>query len=822
MIGLAIQNSGATRLTGALLCGTALAGIVSLSPALAQSDVSASNANTIETVTVTAQRRSQDILDVPYNISAVSGETIEQNQILDTAELMRGISGVSVVDRGDRNASVVNGIRIRGLNVDSSALGDYAVSAASTVSTYVNDTPIFANFLLKDIARVEVLKGPQGTLYGSGALGGTVRYVLNAPQLDSLSGSVSVTGSHVGGSDGAGYSVTGILNVPVDDTLAVRVSGTRYDYPGITDSVNLYKLDSNGIPVAPNGELSPNASYYSKKDTDYARGWNGRVAVLWKPTENFDVTASFMGQSDQYGGRRVQTLGTDGYGRPYQSNESGNVLPEPGSRDVYLTSLEANLDLGFATLTSSTSYYNHHGDLDSDNTGFYAQNGWYANFYYNYPRPASLAARGYGDKAFVEEVRLVSEGEGPIDYVLGLYYSNQQTYSFQNSYLLGFKQWWDAAYPGISSLVSGDQDWLFRRHERYVDKAVYGEVTWHITDTVQLTGGMRYFDDSSHAAVHMEFPLWVGLFPISDSEFDTSKSKPIFKGNASWTFMPENMVYTTISQGYRRGGTNGTPTSGYFYEDPAWLTYKPDSVVNYEVGAKGKIDNIVYNVDLFYVDWSDPQLNTSTTNWGFFAVQNGSKATTKGIEAQVDAYTGNWHYGLGYTYTEATLGADLYAADGTYLINTKGASLPGAPKHVVNGAVDYSLPFEDGTAMFFHIDGYYQSSALDTAFSENVFPNSLTIYPPPTYLPVNSPFFGQPKYYDKMPGFMLWNISSTYSFGKWNTTLWVKNLFNADGVTGVYTEAYMGPFPAENYYGNASKALISLPRTVGVTVNYKF
>lgn len=819
----ASQMTAAARLTASLLCGTALAGAVMIAPALAQgSSHTTANADSIETVTVTAQRRTQNILDVPYNISAVSGTTIDQNQIQSNAELMRSIPGVTVVDRGPRNATVVNGIRIRGLNVDSSALGDYAVSAASTVSTYVNDTPIFANFLLKDIKQVEVLKGPQGTLYGSGALGGTVRYVLNAPQLNQYNGSIEVSGSHVDNSGGVGFTATGIVNIPLTNTLALRLNGTRYDYPGVTNDINLYKLDASGNPVAPNGVLSPNAVYYRKNGADYAKGWYGRAALLWKPSSRFNVTFNFMGQSDQYGGRRTTTLGANGYGVPYKSNQSGNVLPEPGTRDVWLGAMEANLDLGFATLTSSTSYYNQHGDIVSDNTGFYAQNGWYADFYYNYPRPASEASRGYGDKAFIEELRLVSQGKNTIDYVFGLYYQNHIQSSFQNSYLLGFKQWWDAAFPTSANLVTGNQDWLFTSQQRFISKAVYGELTYHITHKVQLTGGFRYFEDNSTNKVHMDFPLWAGLYAPSNSSGRTANDRAIFMLNASWKFAHDNLLYSTFSQGYRRGGTNGTPTSGNFAESPAWLTYRPDTVNNYEMGAKGKVSNIVYNIDAFYVDWNNPQINTSTTNWGFFAVQNGKSARTEGIEAQADMFSGPWHYGLGYTYTESVLTAPLVAADGSYVINSKGAELPGAPKNILTGTVDYNMPLNDGSAVFFHLDGYYQSSSLDTAFSPNVFKNTTTIYPPPSYAPVNSPFYGQPKYYDKMPGFMLWNASVAYSLGDWTATLWIKNIFDANGVTGVYTQAYMGPFPAENYYGNASKALISLPRTVGVTVKYNF
>jgi len=155
--------------TVSLILGTGGVAMGILSVAQAQSAPQplnpAASAPALEEVIVTAQRRKENILDVPYNINAVSGAQIDDNHVMDIAELMRSVPGVSVVDRGDRNSSVIDGIRIRGLNVDSSALGDYAVSAASTVSSYVNDTPLFANFLLTDINRVEVLEGPQGTLF---------------------------------------------------------------------------------------------------------------------------------------------------------------------------------------------------------------------------------------------------------------------------------------------------------------------------------------------------------------------------------------------------------------------------------------------------------------------------------------------------------------------------------------------------------------------------------------------------------------------------------------------------------------------------------
>ena len=145
--------------------------MLSATPAvLAQED--GTEEGKIEVIEVTANRRVQSIQEIPYNISAVSGEALESAQIVDASEMMRGVAGITVVDRGYRNSGTVNGVIIRGVNVDNGANGDVPLSAVPTVATYVNDTPLYANFILKDIEQVEVLRGPQGTLYGSGALAG--------------------------------------------------------------------------------------------------------------------------------------------------------------------------------------------------------------------------------------------------------------------------------------------------------------------------------------------------------------------------------------------------------------------------------------------------------------------------------------------------------------------------------------------------------------------------------------------------------------------------------------------------------------------------
>lgn len=752
---------------------------------------------TIDAVVVTANRREQKVEDIPYNISAVSGADIEAKAIVDAPELLRSVPGVAVVDRGYRNSGVTNGVFIRGLNVDGSALGDYAVSGVSTVSTYVDDTPIFANFILKDVERVEVLRGPQGTLYGSGSLGGTVRYITRDPNPAAFSGMVSGGVSKVEGSDSVGYRTDATVNIPLGDRAALRINGALLDYPGVTDYVNLYVLDSTGAPKAPLGVLNPAAEYRTKKDADTVDIKYLQAALLLEPTDSLKIKASYIHQSDDIGGRRQVTRGVDGYGHRYGKYQNGSVQLEPSSRQVDLGSLEATLDLGFATLTSSTSYYDHHGDSISENTGFYAKAGFLA-FYYNYPRPMASAVRQYGDKSWVQELRLVSKTGGPIDYVIGGYYQDQKLLSAQQSYLRGFKRWWDAA-TGLPAVVAGDQDFDYLRNERFKTAAGYGELTWHASDTVQLTGGLRYFSNDSQNDTHIALPLYVGFAPPTDVTYSNSDSGWLFKGNASWNFNPDNMLYATVSEGYRRGGSNAVPLTGTFAEDPRWQVYGPDRVTNYEVGIKGTSDRFRYTVTLFRVDWKDIQLNTATPNWGFYVVQNGGKARTQGLEAELQGrLTDELRFNLGYSYVDAKLVEDMFSpVNAVTPIARSGAMLPGTPKNSFNIGLNWTRTLSNGVVWNSWLNGYYQSETRNSIGTSPLFDRT----------------FG---------GFSIWDASTSLSFDKWDVNLYVKNIFNEPGVTGAYTENYMGTRPSVGYYGNGSKDLIALPRTVGAVLTYRF
>lgn len=755
----------------------------------------------LEEIVVTANRREQTVLEVPYNISAVAGEALERSLILDNADLMRTVASAAVVDRGLRNQGVINGIIIRGLNVDGSALGDYALSTVPTVSTYVNDTPIYANFLLRDVERVEVLRGPQGTLYGSGSLGGTVRYIMRDPDSSGFAGRVQGSASQTEGSDGTNWTIDAMLNVPLAETLAFRLNVSHVDQAGIVDYPNVYQLDDAGIPVAPSGVLSTDAAYRRVRDADSAQLDYARAALRWTPSDRFQALLSYQHQEDDVGGRRQETPGPDGFGNRYRDYENGSIQREPSSRTADLAALEIDVEFGFATLTSSTSWYQHEGDSVSENTGFYAQNHWLQNFYYNYPRPMASAVRTFSDEAFVQELRLASKAvEGRrYDWVAGLYYIDQDLGSTQESYLRGFKRWWDAANIGADNWVSGDKDFDYARDENFEEFALFGQLTWYLTETVDVTIGVRWFDNELTNDTFLALPLWAGLFPTSESSAKFTDDDVLFKANLSWRFQPDYLLYATISEGYRRGGTNAVPTDGFFAEDPGFLDYDPDSVVNYEVGMKGRAGSVQFSAAAFYIDWQDVQINTATPNWGFFAAQNGGDARNMGLEFELSQVVSDvFRYSIGYSYIDAELRNDVYAPGNTttpYAL--EGQRLPGTAEHMLSVSLDYDRPLANGWTWRSNVQGYYQSE------TENA---------------INS----SPRFAATLDSFALLHLNTGLDFGQWQARLFVRNLTNEEGVTGLFTEAYMGTSPAQNYYGNGSKQFLSLPRTVGLSVTVDF
>ena len=819
---------------------TAIIASTQVSQALAQDQAAEANSEDtllLEEVIVTATSRATTTQDIPYNISAIKGSDIQQQNIVNANDLMRTIAGVSVVDRGYRNLGHINSLVIRGINVDNGLNGEVGLSAAPTVATYVDNIPLFASFLLKDLQRVEVLRGPQATLYGSGALGGTVRYIMNKPDPTGFYGEATGTIGKTDGSSGQNLSGDVVLNFPIGENAAFRLSGGIIDNDGVIDYVNLYQLGDNEKPMVllddgscvDNNSSSLNsaqvafndACYTSKKDADTVKITYWRGSLLWNATDDLSFQLTYQGQHDKIGGRRSNTNGTDYYGNPYGDDDMGATFLEPAERDVDLVNLDAIWELGFATLTSNTSYYDHSGDGWRDNTSLWVTDrsqetsftNWFNILYTGNPRAAAYVTAGFDEDAFVQEFRLISDAtdDSKWDWIAGMYYMDQDRSTTNVSYLRGLNEY-SQACADLGSLCEADGQWwvggnlseidfFYDRKENFKDFALYGELTYNISDTVRITGGIRWFDNKLTNSTAMDFPLFEGVV-VPYNDFPTQKDDDVlFKLNTSWDIRDDMMLYATFSQGYRRGGANAVPATGFFAEpNPETIQfYAADKVNNYEIGIKGSSDRIRYSADLFYIDWKDPQLNTTTAFWGFFIAQNGESAVSKGLELEVSfAATQNLIVNAGYAYVNAKLTDDLIAPQFGNKISDDGHRLPGTPKHTLSAGLDHNFTMSSGWDMNSRLHAYYQSDSI----------NSITD--------------GTTQDYFK--GFTLWDASIAFSSEKWVFALYGKNLTNKEGVTGSLPAANQsldtGIF--ENFYGNNQRDYITQPRTFTLSATYRF
>lgn len=824
-----------TAITAAIIASTQ----VNLAMAQDQADEATNGEETaLEEIIVTATARAQSTQDIPYNISAVMGSAIEAQNIVSSYELLRNIAGISVVDRGYRNQGTMNSIVIRGVNVDNGVNGDVGLSSVPTVATYVDNTPIFANFLLKDVERVEVLRGPQGTLYGSGALGGAVRYIMRKPDSSGFDARAQGSISKSDGSGGNNLSGDVMLNFPIGANAAFRISGGIIDNDGVIDYVNLYELGSNDKPMvlANNGQCTDNnsnsltpaevafndACYRSENDVDTVEISHLRASFLWDATDSFRLQLTYQMQSDEIGGRRSTTIGADYFGNQYGDDDNGSTFLEPSERDVDLLNLDIAWDLGFATLTSNTSDYNHDGTGWRDNTSLWVTDrsqdttftNWFEILYTGNPRAAAYVSAGYEESAFVQEFRLISDAsdDSKIDWIVGAYYMDQDRSTNNYSFLLGLNEYGKAC-PQLGEACRAYGDWwaggydlseidfYYDRRENFTDKALYGELTWHVSDTFRANFGMRWFDNKLTNSTAMDFPLFEGV-EVPYVDFPSQKeSDVLFKLNLSWDIADDKMLYATYSEGFRRGGANAIPTSGFFAElNPETVQfYAADTVDNYEFGIKGNTDTWRYAADLFYVKWNDPQLNTATAWWGFFMAQNGDTAATSGLELEAAwAATDNLVVNFGYSYIKAELTDDLYQPQTGGLIAEDGHRLPGTSEHVATVSLDHAFSLSNGWTMASRLLGYYQSDSINSVQDTSI--------------------------QDTFDSFVLFNGSIAIITDHWTFSLFAKNITNKEGITGSYPKAYMSTDTGifENYYGNNQRNYITQPRTLGLSVTYNF
>jgi iron complex outermembrane receptor protein len=640
-----------------------------------------SNGSEIPDIVVTARKTNERLQDTPMSVAVITADAIEKTGATTLEDLGRETAGLTVISA----APGQNAITLRGL------------SGNNTVGLYLDDTPLSigignavqpTNFdmdpALFDLDRVEVLRGPQGSLYGASSFGGTVRYITNQPNLTEEHVTAKVTASDTDGG-GPNEEVDALINQPlIPGYLAVRAMVFDRNNSGYIDR---YPTDPNNYLAVRPGPVD--------RDINTEQTFGGRVAIEARPTSEFSATLAAYYQHMDLGAPFTFDAPPGSFSDPIQSR----LVREPSTDQVQLYTLTLQYDVYPVHLTSSTSYMDRYifnaEDDSKDLYFFFPQGAVY---------PSTLYAEA-GNHNFVEEMRASGEG-GAVHGVVGLFYAHAVAYGTLN--------WptppqYEAAF-GSEPVYYNWNDFLD------VQKAAFGEINIDLAPGLQATIGDRLYQQSQRYAVYIN-----GIFnggvetPASSYTSDARGTTP--KYGFSYHVTTDILTYATAAKGYREGGPL-YPFPSTCAEDLAALglstpptAYKPDSIWNYELGAKTEWlqHRLTMNAAVYYVDWSDIQQNITLPTCGFGFVGNFGKASSKGGEFEMNYDpTRALKLTLGFSYKEAKLTSTIPGAAGQ-----AGQTLEYAPRWTGAASAEYTRAIDAYTSAY--LRGDFSSTSREDA-----------------------------------------------------------------------------------------------------------
>jgi outer membrane receptor protein involved in Fe transport len=603
----------------------------------------------VEEVIVTAAKREQSLEDFTGAISVVNNFA----GVKSIGDIAAQVPGFSIVDAGPRNPT---GLIIRGLRTDSVDSNDLG-GDGSMVASYVDNIPLQGYFVppsfsLKDLQQAEVIRGPQGTLYGNASIGGLIRYVTAKPDLEKQSVRVSGELSQTDHSDDLNYDTDLVVNTPlIDNTLGLRFMLGKTENAGFIDN-----------PYLLNG---------AQDDINEDETKQARISLLWQATDNFSLNTMYDYQKVNVGDRQATNESFTGD----EYTASSRIL-QPMQGELQLASVDANYTMEWATLTASVNHYDYQYADRADQTDYFnwLDNAYEMTYYTAYDDMYGVAAANVDVVKDSAELRLVSPDDQRLRWLVGAFYSRDDLDLVYQETVPGF-----GAFIGEDR--PGDIDYAATQDETLDEISTYAELTYDLTERWEASLGARYFryDDKLEACT--------AVYPseLYCEHGDDDSNDMLGKFSTTYRFSDDHKAYFIVGEGYRRGGANVAPvgvTTSPFYE--------PDQATNYELGFNSYWLNqrLQLNIALFTIDWENIQFDMTSED-GRRITGNAGDAQSQGIELDASAKLSDaFTLRLGYSDIDAELTESVEDL-GVY----DGDRLPGSPSTQWSLSLDFNQEF---------------------------------------------------------------------------------------------------------------------------------
>jgi outer membrane receptor protein involved in Fe transport len=725
----------------------------------------------LQTVTVTANKRKEDANKVGLSLSVLKGDDLVAEHITNFEDSTRSIPNISFSGGGGGgnagNGPGLSNIEMRGISsqAGSATVGVYMDDVSMTVGNLYSMGIAEPKFF--DLDRVEVLRGPQGTLYGASSMGGTVKFIANQPNLKEQEASVYTEVSNTEGG-GTNYVASGVYNaVLIPDQLAFRIGAETGHRAGYINQVSPF----DGAPVA--------------SGINYENDSVLRMAAKWVPARGLTLTPSVFYQQVSTGDSSVTSLALPSSlaitPMTLPSNEAAKLTREPGTDTLVVPSLTLNYALDVGDLTSVTSYYqrkfNRVQDGNLENSNFLA-----SLVSSNLPSlvsavnalPSPIVLNNQV-RQFAEEVRLASHPYdptvSPFTWLAGAYVSDQHTTVTENDFMPGLTAAFTAAGVSptdpnaiVNPVTEGfpdDNVYFSVRHYHDQQQSVFGELNYYFDPKIHATLGLRYIRATD--SLERTGDYYINYVPGGDptgyahSVSDASGNAFTPKFGLTWEVDPTDTVYATAAEGYRIGGSNfSIPASYCGVTNPT--SFGSDSLWSYEVGDKSRFlgNRLSINTSAYYVNWKNLQQLISLS-CGFNYTTNVGNASSYGAEIEIKARPiSSLTLDLAAGLTHATLSDDA-GADAGILGAVKGAWVPGVPKYNVALTANYSFNVSGDTY------GFVRGASHWTGASYGGFPLLQNGSADPDYV---------------RPAYNTLDFSTGVSRDAWELSFFVKNLLN--------------------------------------------